>query len=117
MHCPRCNEEVLPGATICRFCGAAILYLDQVTLPATGATQRLPPLVFCPKCTTAMEEGFLFNVPRNVGVWWAAGAPPFSDAVPEVYDGLWRVYGVSIYRCTACGYLESYATKNVSDVP
>jgi hypothetical protein len=109
MLCPRCNEEVLPEAFVCRFCGAYVNQPEPILRPVTGDTEKLPPLKICPKCAIAMEEGFLVSPPQRSGVWWAAGQPPFDDTLQKVDSQPWRLYPVSIYRCLSCGYLESYA--------
>jgi len=77
----------------------------------------------CPKCKGQMQEGFIFGYPQY-GLWlfghpalmvvsaWVEGAPERS---------FWRSFGTGIrlkgkkkipprtYRCSSCGYLESYA--------
>ncbi len=60
----------------------------------------------CPKCQGPMQEGFIFSFRPSR---WIAGSPEPS---------LWTVIKISgkeqhpiqSYRCTSCGYLESYAT-------
>jgi hypothetical protein len=62
----------------------------------------------CLKCGQAMDQGFLVDHARNqIRVSeWAPGAPrksfwsgtKITDPIP-----------VATFRCTSCGYLESYA--------
>ena len=64
----------------------------------------------CPKCGKGMEQGFVLDNTYGARVvpQWARGAPlkslwsgtklPEGDFVP-----------VGTYRCSSCGYLESYA--------
>jgi hypothetical protein len=71
----------------------------------------------CPKCGGEMEQGFLFADGSTRGVrianQWAAGIPKWSFwrglAMPER-----RFYLVAM-RCTACGFVETYAT-DVADL-
>lgn len=68
----------------------------------------------CPKCGSAMDEGFI--VDRAEGFYvpqWQSG-PPQSTRLLGINVGgvnvnvkLWRP--VTTYRCAQCGYLESYA--------
>jgi predicted nucleic-acid-binding Zn-ribbon protein len=66
----------------------------------------------CPKCGSGMEQGFVFDNDhgnRRIGQW-VAGAPlksfwtgtklPDKELVP-----------IGTYRCSSCGYLESYARQ------
>jgi hypothetical protein len=64
----------------------------------------------CPKCDNEMKRGFIADYTRSsVKVSrWVEGEPQTSawvgaDAPPE------KTHLISTYRCTACGYLESYA--------
>ena len=64
----------------------------------------------CPKCGSDMEIGFLLdNAPyANVPSIWVEGLPERS------YWRLTKIKGkvkrkVDVYRCVACGFLESYA--------
>ena len=64
----------------------------------------------CPKCNGRMEEGFILD--RSHGYVevsrWVEGPPQtsfwFGLKVPA--DGARQV---TTYRCSECGYLESYA--------
>ncbi len=64
----------------------------------------------CPKCSAAMEEGFIADHMDSTKMQseWVTGAPE-----PSFWTGLKikgkRRYRVVAYRCTGCGYLESYA--------
>lgn len=64
----------------------------------------------CPKCQSKMTEGFIVDQGygrRFVSQW--------VEGVPEI--GFWmgvklstqRRIDAKTYRCTSCGYLESYA--------
>jgi hypothetical protein len=64
----------------------------------------------CPKCQGGMEQGFVLDNSHGERIvsQWAPGAPltsfwtgtkvPVRELVP-----------IGTYRCTSCGYLESYA--------
>lgn len=68
----------------------------------------------CSKCDSDMEEGFLLEK-GDLGVLsveaWVMGKPEKS-----LFSGLSlkgkQVYDVKTFRCTGCGYLESYAPGN-----
>ena len=70
----------------------------------------------CPKCGGGMEEGFIIDTmyggARQVS-HWARGAPQKSrwrgTRIPED-----RVMPVRTFRCTSCGYLESFARDESS---
>ncbi len=64
----------------------------------------------CPKCNGAMVQGFLFESegPRRMVSNWVEGAPEKS------WTGSAKVakekcVPVGTFRCSACGFLESYA--------
>ena len=64
----------------------------------------------CPKCKEKMEEGFIIDVNQGHRLvsHWVEGPPE---------KGLWfgiklkgkRQKSIRTWRCTSCGYLESYA--------
>ena len=64
----------------------------------------------CPKCEAEMEEGFVGDSIRHqvVAPFWYSGAFKIS-----FWGGLGlrkrKRYYVQTWRCTGCGYLESYA--------
>ena len=71
-------------------------------MPAKGNT--------CPKCQARMEEGYIVDYTysgRGVSTW-IEGAPERSR-----WTGLRiakrRVLTTESWRCTACGFLETYA--------
>lgn len=64
----------------------------------------------CPKCNASMDEGFV--VDHSYG---GSLVSKWSDGPPEesVWTGL-KVKDpkpITTYRCTECGYLESYANN------
>ena len=71
--------------------------------------------VECPKCRSKMEEGFTLDQTRN-----AVDTSKWVDGPPEksFWKGL-KTRGkkqipVATYRCSKCGYLESYAVQRSS---
>ena len=62
----------------------------------------------CPKCRSAMEAGFVLDQTygANAQSAWIEGTPQ-----PSFWSGLkvGERLPVTTYRCTRCGYLESYA--------
>lgn len=62
----------------------------------------------CLRCQGAMEIGFLPNLTRAEQVWVEGDSP-------TTYRGSFlmgrKKFVVATYRCTACGYLESYARQ------
>ena len=66
----------------------------------------------CPKCEGVMEEGYILDNTHGgrVQACWIQGQP-----VKSIWTGL-RLKGadqrpVRTYRCTRCGFLESYALE------
>jgi hypothetical protein len=73
--------------------------------------------IVCPKCNAAMQEGYIADQgeSRQLKVSeWVEGAPEYGGFWES---GFWenlktknhKVYQVTTYRCSGCGYLESYA--------
>jgi predicted nucleic-acid-binding Zn-ribbon protein len=65
----------------------------------------------CPKCNQQMEDGFTIDVgyASKTVASWISGKPEHSfwQSGPKTSDR--RKIEISTFRCTACGYLESYA--------
>lgn len=67
----------------------------------------------CPKCGSAMEEGFVLDRGDHLTVHaadWVEGEPDHSFFGGVTASGK-RRYALTSYRCTRCGYLESYARE------
>jgi hypothetical protein len=70
------------------------------------------PRKSCPKCQGAMEEGF---IPDGIGSLRAAKPSEWYPGEWErsIWTGVKQIgrnhFEVRTYRCTGCGYLESYA--------
>ena len=64
----------------------------------------------CPKCRKKMEEGFVKDEGYGVvhASKWVAGPPEKSFWTGTKTSGKKQVE-VMTYRCSGCGYLESYA--------
>jgi predicted nucleic-acid-binding Zn-ribbon protein len=64
----------------------------------------------CPKCRSKMEEGFVKDEGYGVvhASKWVEGPPEKSFWTGTKTSGRNQVQ-VTTYRCTSCGYLESYA--------
>lgn len=74
--------------------------------------------IVCQKCKGLMEEGFMpeYAHPLLLVTRWHPGAPKDAEIrVLGMKVGEWlevreaNMRLVSTYRCTECGYLESYA--------
>lgn len=67
--------------------------------------------VECPKCGGKMEVGYILDVAHgsNLVSNWIEGAPEHSTWTGVKLKGR-RKLPTSTYRCSKCGYLESYAT-------
>ncbi|MCP4249985.1 MAG: hypothetical protein GY778_23335 [bacterium] len=69
-------------------------------------------ITYCPRCGESMEIGFMLdaNAGKNSAepARWAEGEPVVSFWF-GVRNPIKRK--VQTYRCTACGYLESYANE------
>lgn len=70
----------------------------------------------CPKCSAEMEEGFILDhtsgayLPSN----WVEGEPIKSFWTgTKISDK--SQYQITTLRCVRCGFLESYATEEITD--
>jgi Domain of unknown function (DUF6487) len=68
------------------------------------------PTVTCPKCSKAMDEGFIVDHTHGGSVppQWVEGPPQVSFWTGLKLRGK-VLRGVATYCCPGCGYLESYA--------
>ena len=66
--------------------------------------------MFCPKCSGRMENGFVIDYTHGATLQsqWAEGEPVRSFWTGLKLKGKEK-HKISTYRCTKCGYLESYA--------
>ncbi len=63
----------------------------------------------CPKCRSTMEGGFIKDQGSGtVQSEWVEGAPETSFWTGIKTRGK-EQFPVATYRCSSCGYLESYA--------
>ena len=64
----------------------------------------------CPKCSGRMEEGFLLDCTHGgtLQATWVDGSPTRSFWTGIKLKGKERL-PVTTFRCTKCGYLESFA--------
>lgn len=60
----------------------------------------------CPKCNIEMEEGLIADRSSNVN---AKYTPQWGKKIGGMGFTLSDSHNVSTYRCSKCGYLESYA--------
>ncbi len=69
-------------------------------------TERL----VCSRCGSSMEEGVLTDAAGSATYQstWMSGHPESTFWLALNLEGK-AVYPVVTYRCTRCGYLESYA--------
>ena len=67
-------------------------------------------LTECPKCKNRMEEGFIKDQGYGEAhpASWVGGQPEKSFWEGTKTRGKQQVR-ITVYRCTSCGYLESYA--------
>ena len=67
-------------------------------------------LVRCPKCNGEMVRGFTFESegPKRMVSTWVEGAPEESFW-QSVKVPAKKCVPVGTFRCSVCGYLESYA--------
>lgn len=65
----------------------------------------------CSKCNSAMEEGFLLEIGDTLSAQkWVVDKPEKSLFMGLKLKGK-AAYDVKTFRCSACGYLESYALE------
>jgi predicted nucleic-acid-binding Zn-ribbon protein len=66
----------------------------------------------CPKCAGSLELGFILDATHGGGTVarWIAGAPEKSFWTGIKLGGQTQ-HDIQSFRCTNCGYLESYAIK------
>lgn len=66
----------------------------------------------CGKCGGAMKEGFLVDISQRISriSHWAEGAPEFWFLDILRMRGRRRL-AVRSFRCSKCGFLESYAPE------
>jgi hypothetical protein len=72
----------------------------------------------CPKCQSAMAEGFVVDGDSNGGnkvSRWIEGAPVKGWFGLKVRGK--RQIDVATYRCGRCGFLESFAVEGLARVP
>jgi len=65
----------------------------------------------CPKCQGAMTEGFVLDVNQGgsrTASAWVEGPPEKSLWLGVKVRGKVK-YDIQTWRCTRCGFLESYA--------
>jgi hypothetical protein len=80
--------------------------------------QAMTESTICPKCRGAMEVGFILDNSYGARLVssWVEGKPERSKFLGFQQPGSARVgkkrtIETSTYRCTGCGYLESYARE------
>src|SRR5687768_3844050 len=113
-YCPNCHTYMADTHTACPSCGQGF------HRAVTGATQRLRAVdeLRCLRCQTPMEPGFLLELDfqgKRRRIRWVDGIPKRSRWFGDVSTSDRRVLGVQTYRCTRCGYLESYAHEDDID--
>jgi hypothetical protein len=67
----------------------------------------------CPKCNGEMQEGFILDAKHDARFRvssWVAGKPEKSFWEGTKVDGK-EQHHIQSFRCTCCGYLESYARE------
>lgn len=66
----------------------------------------------CPKCQGKMVQGFLvdFAYAAALVTTWIEGSPTKSFLPGIKPPKKYKRIPVGTYRCSACGYLESYAS-------
>ncbi|MFA6046383.1 MAG: hypothetical protein WC718_15470 [Phycisphaerales bacterium] len=73
--------------------------------------------ISCPKCQSAMEAGFIIDrgdADRSTASRWAPGLPVVGSflgfkTVHVTWNQTRAALHIVTFRCSTCGYLESYA--------
>jgi len=76
----------------------------------TPSEPVIMPTPKCAKCGADIEEGFIpdeAHGPRQIAIW-VAGKPEIG-LFTGAKIGSRRAHSIRAFRCTKCGYLESYA--------
>ena len=71
------------------------------------------PNLKCSKCQSTMEEGFILDKEgQSAGgiSYWVAGTPPDKSWWGLNIKGREKLMVIT-FRCTRCGYLESYTVS------
>jgi len=65
----------------------------------------------CPKCSRAMEIGFVADVGYGMILQsnWTAGIPVARRFIGGIKWRQENSVPITTYRCSGCGFLESYA--------
>ncbi len=71
----------------------------------------MPDSLSCLKCEGVMEAGFIPNPTRGQMAWFK-GEPPKTYRESFMFGR--QALMVVTHRCSACGYLESYAMQPAS---
>ncbi len=65
-------------------------------------------LLKCPKCKSEMEKGLIADQSTNLSI---KNTPDWGTNISFGGFGLMHPKQVVTYRCTKCGFLESYAPQ------
>ena len=71
----------------------------------------------CPECRSRMEEGFIPDMSQGAAVqmFWHAGTPEDQTflglKMGTIKIDKSEAVKITAYRCTRCGFLQSYARK------
>jgi hypothetical protein len=73
----------------------------------------------CPKCNGEMVQGFIFDVYGGKVENWMEGAPKrsFWSGTGGAKISADKCIPVGVFRCSACGFLESYARAEFAPKP
>jgi rubredoxin len=73
----------------------------------------MPSTTVCPKCQRAMEKGYIADL--SYGACMQSAWTPGEPVPRRFFAGIkWRRSDntpIVTFRCTSCGYLESYAPR------